>query len=441
MQWDIIFIGGGMACAGALRAASLGMRVVVVDKQGLGGTSLHAGCLPARTLWHGARLFRLVGEADDYGILAPGTILNLDRLHRKRLALRDHWQGLLRERLETAGVSVLQGTGSLESADSVIVRMADGQTRTEHARHIVIATGSRPRRPAELVPDGQTFITSDELLELRILPERVCIVGGGSLGCEAASFFSALGCGVTVLEKEERLLPELDADLAAGLGAAFRESNIAVHHGTTARDTRRTAEGVDIALAGASSATITADLVLLATGRTPVTSRLGLERLHVATDEVGCIKVDESFATSVPGIYAVGDVVGAPMLASTAALQACRLVERIARVGGDERSLPDLQLMQIDCTPGIATVGMAEADALARYGGDAVDVSRMGQARDRLKLVRVNGRLVGAHAVGEPVTRIPAYAAAIAYENGQAGFDDRLLWASGLDALSAVMNI
>lgn len=407
-MWDVVIIGGGAAYDGAIRAAGLGLRVAVVERDRIGGAWLHAGCVPLKTLFQGATAFKRLAAGEAFGVRNSRAVLDFEVLLQRKAALRAALQQRMTDALGRAGVTVFAGEGSVPEPGRVRVRGAASESMLE-ARNIVLATGSHPRRTTDLQPDGVRVLTTDDALELEEVPQSVCIVGGGASGCEFASFYAAMGSQVTLLEREPALLPSCDIDLGRELTARFAGAGALIYTNVTSVMTARAPDGVtvDYVVAGQRQS-VTVEKVVLAVGRAPNSHRLGLDPLGVKLDGNGYVEVDADLQTNVPGVYAVGDVKGEPMAVHLAAYESVWLAERFA--GRRPAPLPyDAVARVIDGLPQVATVGLSEGAARERFGAD-VRVRRARatpesaltpDAASYLKLVfSPEGPLVGAHVVG-----------------------------------------
>lgn len=408
MIWDLVYIGGGASYEGAARGAALGLRVAVVERDRLGGAWLHAGCVPLKTLFQGATAFKRLSAGEIYGVRNARPVLDFEALLQRKATLRETLGGRLAEQLQRAGVTVFHGEGAIPEPGRVRVRGDGGETVLE-AHHVVIATGSHPRRTAELQPDGVRVLTTDDALDLEEVPQSVCIVGGGASGCELASFYAAMGSQVTLLEREPTLLPRFDVDLGRELTAYFAAAGALIYTNVTSVAAARAPDGVtvDYVVAGQHQS-VTVEKVVLAAGRQPNSHRLGLDALGVRLDGDGFIEVDDALSTSVPGISAVGDVKGEPMLGHLAAYESVWLAERIA--GRAPPPIPYAAVAKVvDGMPQVATVGLSEGRARERYGAEVrvrrarpgLEATLAATEIGYLKLVFApEGALVGAHLVG-----------------------------------------
>lgn len=418
-SFDLAILGAGSAgYACALRAADLGMSVALVDDTPLGGTCLHRGCIPTKAWLHSAKVRRTVAKAGSFGIGAelgstdPAAIRGyadsvVGGLHKGLTGL-----------LSARGVTVVAARGRLESDDAGLgIRTGEGVHR---ARAVVIATGAAPATMG-LEVDGRHIITSDHALRLDRLPETAIVLGGGVIGVEFASLWTDLGVSVTLLEAADTLLPGEEPGHTRILARELQRRGCSVRPGTPV-ETAEVRDGRVAVRAGGED--LTADVLLVAVGRRPVTDGLGLAEAGVALTDGGHLAVDESLATTVQGVYAAGDVVAGPQLAHRGYAHGIYLAERIGHQRGLHPSGPtpprDDQMARIVySSPQVASVGLTAG--AAGPGADTVDYHLAGNGRAQIlrgpgereigvvRLVRgTGGEIVGVHAVGEDVAELIA---------------------------------
>ncbi len=301
-HFDVVVLGagsGGYACA--LRAAQLGLKVALVEKDKVGGTCLHVGCIPTKALLHAAEVAESAKEAGQFGIRAtfdgvdmPGVIGYQDGVVQR---LYKGLTGLIKGR----GITVIEGTGRLTAPDTV--QVGDQQYT---GAHVVIATGSYSRTLPGIEADGERILTSEHALRLDRVPSSVVVLGGGVIGCEFASVWRSFGAEVTILEALPRLLPPEDEASSKLLDRAFRKRGIKVRTGTPVKGVEVTGSGVRVSVEVGDA--VEAEIMLVAVGRGPVTSGIGLEEAGIRTDG-GNIWVDERLRTNLRNVYAVGDIV------------------------------------------------------------------------------------------------------------------------------------
>jgi dihydrolipoamide dehydrogenase len=369
MLYDLIVIGtgpGGYVCA--IRAAQLGMKVAVVEKdKTFGGTCLNVGCIPSKALLHASELFEEAGEKfGKMGIKVGTPKLDLAAMMKfKDEGVDGNVKGVA-YLLKRNKIDNFQGLGRIAAPGKVEVKAADGQTQTLDAKAIVVATGSDVARLKGIEIDEKRIVSSTGALVLDKVPERLLVVGAGVIGLELGSVWRRLGAEVTVVEFLDRILPGTDLDVAKQFQRILQKQGLTfkLSSKVTAVDTsgKKLKAAVEPAAGGASEA-IEADVVLVAIGRVPFTAGLGLEDIGVQKDKRGCVVVDAHFATNVPGIYAIGDVIAGPMLAHKAEDEGVAVAEIIAGQAGHVNY--DVIPNVIYTFPEVASVGKSEEELKA----------------------------------------------------------------------------
>lgn len=407
-SFDVVVLGGGSGgYAAALRSAELGRSVALIERDRLGGTCLHRGCVPTKALLHSAEVADVVRGAGTAGIGAElGGIDGAAMLaFRSGIVARKH-RGL-ESLIKARGITVVDGFGSLRPDRAV--QVGDDVYR---GGDVVIATGSR----SKLVPGievGDRIVTSDGALALASVPERAIVLGGGVIGVEFASAWRSLGAEVTIVEGLDRLVPNEDEAVSRGLERAFRKRGITSMLGAKVSGADESEDGVSVRLEGGE--TLEADLLLVAVGRGPVTEGIGLEEAGVDLDR-GHVVVDDRMRTSAKSVWAVGDVTPGLQLAHRGFQQGILAAEAIAgenTVPIDERHIPRVTYSH----PEVASVGVTEEQAKAEFGVDEVLTTRFdlaGNARSEIigtggfvKVVRRrNGPVVGVHLLGDRVSEL-----------------------------------
>ena len=372
-SYDVVVIGAGTGgYVAAIRAAQLGLTVAVVEKQkALGGTCLIWGCIPTKALLEHAHALKIVQNAKEWGVTLPSGSPGIDmgQVHVRKDKIVTGLTKGVEFLFKKNKVEWVKGTARLAGGGRVEV--TEGDTRTLEAKHIIVATGSAPRSVPGIDIDHQRIITSDEAIHLKDVPKSLVIMGSGAVGVEFASIYRRFGSEVTVIELLPKLVPLEDEAVSAELEKSFRKQGIKSLTGTRVTKAVAGASGVDIEAQDAAGAvhTLTAELLLVATGRGPVTSGLGVEALGMQLEK-GYIKVDELYRTSVPDISAIGDVIsigsgGHPQLAHVSSMEGIIVAERIA--GRDVQPLNYEHVPSCTyCDPEIGSVGLTEAEAKQR---------------------------------------------------------------------------
>jgi dihydrolipoamide dehydrogenase len=415
--FDVVVIGGGPGgYVAAIRAAQHGLRVAVVERAELGGVCANWGCIPTKAMLHGADVAHAIEESAALGFAVGGVAFDMGSLvgfsRRVVAQLTDGIAGLL----DANGVEVVRGSATVSGKGALRVRLADGAVRDLRGSHIIVATGARPRSIPGVVPDGDRIWTSTDALRPAELPESLVVIGSGAIGVEFASLYRDLGSAVTLLEAAPSILPVEDADVSAFVERQFAGRGISVHTGVAvdAVEARPGEVVVRFRTAAGQEVTMVADRVLVATGVTANSAGLGLEELGVRFDR-GFVVTDEWCRTAVAGIYAVGDVAGAPCLAHKASHEAVLCVDRIV---GEPAVHPLDRDYVPGCTysrPQVASLGLTERQA--RETGRALQVGVF-DLQGNGKALALNepsgfvktifdgetGELLGAHLVGPEVT-------------------------------------
>jgi len=406
-QFDVVVLGGGSGgYATALRAAQLDMSVALIEKDKLGGTCLHRGCIPTKALLHAGEVADQTRESEQFGIKAELVGIDMAGVNAyKDGVVARLYKGLQGLVSGSKTLTYVTGEGRLVAPDTVEV---DGQRYT--GRNIVLATGSYSRTLPGLELDGEHVITSEDALTLDRVPTSAVILGGGVIGVEFASAWKSFGTEVTIVEMLPHLVPTEDEECSKAVERAFRKRGIAFKLGKPFEKVERTDSGVTVTIAG--NETIEAELLLVAVGRGPVTANLGYEEQGLRMDR-GFVPTDERLRTNLPNVYAVGDIVPGLQLAHRGFQQGIFVAEEIAGwqpAPIDENGIPRVTY----CDPEVASMGLTEAKAKEQYGADKVktyNYNLAGNGKSQIlktagfvKLVGlVDGPVVGIHMVGARV--------------------------------------
>lgn len=417
-QFDLVIVGGGPGgYAAAFYGASAGLSVALVEKDTIGGTCLNRGCIPAKAFLETAAVRRHVEHASDFGIDAVIGDTDFAVAQARKQKIVDGLVKGLTGLTKAKKVTYLLGVGSLNGDNSVTVTAADGTVTQLSGHSVVLAAGSVPRVIPGFEPGGPV-VTSDEVLMLDRIPARIAVIGGGAIGCEFASTFADLGSQVTILEGLPKVLPGLDADLANVVVRSFQKKKIDIKTGVAVKSHAPTGSGSTVITYGDDNATLEVDAVIVSVGRRPFADQLGLTQTKVAVSDRGFVEVDQYCRTSVPDVYAIGDLINTPQLAHVAYAEAILVVKQVL----GETVLPvdyDRVPWAIYCSPEVAWAGPGEEAAKAA-GYDVVVSKHQFRANSRAQilgevdgLVKIiakknadgsAGQVLGVHMVGPWVT-------------------------------------
>lgn len=420
-EYDAIVIGGGPAgYTAAIRLGQLGVRTLVVERENVGGVCLNWGCIPSKALISAAGLVEKIRHAGTMGIRIGAPEIDFAATQQWKAGIVQRLTGSVATLIRNAGGEIAGGSARLAGPGAVEVTAADGSTRRVTARKaVVIATGARVATLAGFEPDGVRILTAREAVDLPAVPRSLAVIGGGVIGMELGMMYQKLGTRVTVVEVADQLLPGVDPDLVRIAEKRFRARGGEVLTGARALGWEPRGDGVSLAvLQGGTEGSVEAEKVLVSVGFRPNAAGLGLEDAGVRLDERGHVVVDARYRTSVPGVYAVGDVTGGPYLAHKAFKEAEIAAEVIAgkNVARDWYALP----AAIFTDPEIAVVGMTEAEA--RAAGHAVKVGRfpfsasgralaLGETEGLVKVVASEDRLLGVGIAGAEASELIGEAA------------------------------
>lgn len=410
-DFDLVILGGGSGgYAAALRGAQLGLSVALIEKDKLGGTCLHRGCIPTKALLHAGEIADNSRHASDFGVNAQFISMDMAAVNAYKdgvvSKLHKGLQGLVKSR----NITYVEGTGRLVSPNTVEV---NGTKYT--GKNVILATGSYPRTLPGLEIDGTQIVTSEEAMKFDYVPKSVIVLGGGVIGCEFASVWNSFGSEVTIVEGLPRLVALEDESSSKQLERAFRKRKINFVTGVKFASAVKSQSGVTITLEDGT--THTADVLLVAVGRGPVTSGIGYEEQGIAMER-GYISVDEKCRTNVPGIWAVGDIIPTLQLAHVGFAEGIMVAEEIA--GLNPRAINYDGVPKVTYSePEVASVGLSTAVAKER-GYDVVEISydlagngkaNILKTAGSIKLVaQKNGPILGVHMVGSRVGELLAEA-------------------------------
>jgi dihydrolipoamide dehydrogenase len=420
MNYDVIVIGSGPGgYVTAIRAAQLGLKVAVVEKENLGGICLNWGCIPTKSLLKSAQAYEYAKHAADYGVSIEGEVkADFDAMVKRSRGVADGMSKGIQFLFKKNKVESIFGWGKLSAKNTVEVTDEAGKKTSYTAKHIILATGARSRELPNLPQDGTKIIGYRKALTLEKQPESMVVVGSGAIGSEFAYFYHTIGTKVTLVEFMPTLVPNEDEEVAKQLGRNFKKSKMKVMvdssvekvdtSGDKCKVTIKTKKGEEV---------VEADVVLSAVGITPNTDGIGLEELGVETEH-GRVKIDEFYRTNVEGVYAIGDIVDGPALAHVASAEGITCIEKIAGLNPEPVDYGNIP----GCTytnPEVSSVGLTEAKA--KEAGYEIKVGKFpysasgkasaaGQKDGFVKLIfdAKYGELLGAHMIGGNVTEMIA---------------------------------
>jgi dihydrolipoamide dehydrogenase len=417
--YDVLVIGAGPGgYVAAIRAAQLGQKTAIVDKQWLGGVCLNVGCIPSKALLKNAEIAHTLRErGKEFGFSFENLQLDYGAAVKRSRQVSDRLVKGVGFLMKKNKIDVHMGTARLSAPGTVTVTDAAGNAQTLSAKHIIVATGASAAVPAAWKVDGKRVITYHEAILQETLPKSVVIIGAGAIGMEFATIWNAYGVDVTIVEMLPHVLPLEDEEAAAEVAKAFAKRGVKILAGHKVEAVEATGEGVKVTVsAGGETKVLEAEQALVAIGFRPNSQGLGLEELGVKINERGFVEIDERMATNVPGIWAIGDVTGKLMLAHVGSAMGIVCAENIA---GHETVKLDYEMMPraTYCSPQVASFGLTEAQAKER--GYQVKVGRfpfqangkalgLGDYAGWVKLVvdEKYGELLGATLVGPEVTEL-----------------------------------
>lgn len=417
-KYDVLIIGSGPGgYVAAIRAAQLKLKTAIIERDSLGGICLNWGCIPTKALLKSAEVFDEFKHAKDYGLKAEKIKADFaEIIKRSRKVAQINSKGV-EFLMKKNKIDVIKGTAQLKKAG--LVEVDDGGKKLEvQANHIIISTGGRPRSIPGIEIDGKTVLSSKEAMSIEEQPKSLIIMGAGAIGVEFAYFYNSIGTKVTLVEMLDSILPIEDKEISDILSKNFKKVGISILTRTKVESLKKNAKGVEVTVdVDGKKEVLTAEKALMAIGIQGNVENLNLDKVGVK-HEKGAIKVNEWYETSVPGIYAIGDVIGAPWLAHVASDEGIVCVEKIAGVEThpvDYESVPGCTY----CQPQVASIGMTEEKAKAagydikigKFPYAASGKARAIGAREGMvKLIfdKKYGELLGAHIIGTEATELIA---------------------------------
>ncbi|ANS32319.1 dihydrolipoamide dehydrogenase (plasmid) [Rhodococcus opacus] len=408
---DVVVLGGGSGgYAAALRAAELGKSVVLIEKDRLGGTCLHKGCIPTKALLHAGEIADITRESHLFGIESQFNGIDVGGIHKYMHAVIDkNWKGLS-GLIRSRGINVVESEGRL-----IGPRTVEAGNDTFSGTHVVLATGSQSRSLPGIEVDGEKILFSEHALNAARVPKSAIVLGGGVIGCEFASAWTSLGTEVTIVEALPHLVPLEDEASSKLLERAFRRRKIGFHLGSRVSEASKISAGVKVSLEDGT--VLEAEVLLVAVGRSPVTEGLGYAEQGIEVDR-GAVVVDEYCRTTAQGVYAVGDLIPTLQLAHVGFAEGILVAEHLAGLEPDPIRYEGVPRITYS-SPEIASVGLTEEQAQTTHGADEIktvtyDLSGNGRSailktQGAVKLVALlDGTVIGVHMVGDRVSELSA---------------------------------
>ncbi|MEQ8820635.1 MAG: dihydrolipoyl dehydrogenase [Sumerlaeia bacterium] len=421
VSYDVLVIGGGPGgYVAAIKASQLGLKSAVVDKANLGGVCLNWGCIPTKALLKNAEIYDHIKHGGEWGITCENLQFDFTKIIERSRAVANKMASGIDFLMKKNKVAVHRGTAKLTAKGKVSVTAEDGKKEDITAKHIVIATGARPRLLPGIEIDGEKIIGSKQAMSMKKRPESMVVIGAGAIGIEFTYFYSVLGTKVTVIEGRDTILPVEDAECSAVVAKSLKQRGVDMITSTFVDKVEKTAKGVKVSYKpakGGDVKSVEADVCLMAVGVQGNVENLGLEEVGVKVER-NHIVVDEHYKTNVEGIYAIGDVIGAPWLAHVASAEGIHCIEAIAGKNPhpiDYSNIPGCTY----CQPQIASVGLTEEACKEqkieyRVGKFPFSASgkavASGDADGMVKLIfgKKYGEILGAHIVGQEATEMIA---------------------------------
>ena len=432
-NFDVIIIGGGPGgYVTAIRGSQLGLMVCVIEKEHLGGICLNWGCIPTKALLRSAEVYHNMNNADEFGLIANGVDFDLKKIIKRSRSISNQLSGGVEYLLKKNNVTVITGEAKLAGPGKVDVNKGDEILPSLKAKHVIIATGAKPRTLTGLEPDGKLIWTYFEALNPDVMPKRLLVIGSGAIGIEFASFYNMLGAEVTVVEILPQILPVEDDEIAAIASKQLEAQGVSFFIETKIKRLEKAKNSITTFIEDKNGKIlkIKSDRIISAVGVVANIENIGLETVKTKTAQ-GCIVTDEFSATNEPGVYAIGDVSGSPRLAHKAEHEGVICIEKIA--GLTPRPIKKDQIPGCTfCRPQIASVGLTEK--AAEKTGLKIKVGRfpfaangkaiaLGEPTGLVKTIfdANTGQLVGAHIVGAESTElIQGFVVAMALETTEA---------------------
>lgn len=419
MNYDIIVIGSGPGgYVAAIRASQLGFKTAVVEKESLGGICLNWGCIPTKALLKSAQVFEYLNHAEEYGIKVNGGEADFNAIVKRSRGVAEGMSKGIQFLMKKNKIDVIMGTAKIKAGGKVEVKGADGTTKEYSAKHTILATGARSRELPNLKQDGKKIIGYRQAMNLDKQPSSMVVVGSGAIGVEFAYFYNAIGTKVTIVEYMDRIVPVEDEEVSKQLERSLKKSGIDIMTGAEVQSVDTSGKNCKVQIKTAKGTeSLEADIVLSAVGIAPNIENLGLEEVGVKVDR-GRVVVNEYYQTSVPGVYAIGDIVPGQALAHVASAEGIICVEKIKGLHVEPLNYNNIPGCTY-CSPEIASVGYTEKAAkeagyeikVGKFPFSASGKASAAGAKDGFVKIIFDakyGELLGAHMIGANVTEMIA---------------------------------
>jgi len=418
-QYDVIVLGSGPGgYVAAIRASQLKMKTALIERDRLGGICLNWGCIPTKALLKSAEMFEEFQHAASFGIKTGKSTIDFSAVIARSRSVADTNSKGVGFLMKKNKIEVIKGNGAFKDAHTLEVTGADGKKQAFTAKHIIIATGGRPRSIPGVEFDGNIIISSKEAMSLEKQPKSIVIMGAGAIGIEFAYFYNSIGTEVTVVEMLDQVLPIEDKDISRVVERSFKKAGIKIMTSTKVEGVKKLKNSVQVTVSNKGKSTVlSAEKALMAIGIRGNVENINLEDIGVDQDR-GFIKVNEWYQTNVSGVYAIGDIIGPPLLAHVASHEATVCVEKLSGMPShalDYNSIPGCTY----CQPQVASIGLTEAKAkeagfdikIGKFPYSASGKARaIGTSEGMVKLIfdKKYGELLGAHIVGAEATELIA---------------------------------
>lgn len=416
-EFDIVIVGGGPGgYVAAIKAAQLGLKTCLIEKEKVGGTCLHKGCIPTKSLLHSVYLYHLCKRAPEFGVKVNHVEIDVMEIHRRKEEVVDRLHNGVRYLFKKNKIELIEAEGRLSAGGKIVLAKDGKETGEVRGKNIILAMGSTVAIPSWIPFDRRYVLSSDDIFQMKDIPSSLIIAGGGDIGVEFGYIYNTLGSAVTIVEMKDSILPFGERDVSVTLQKALAKRGMKILTGTSVEQVT-IQEGkvkTEIKTKTGEKEALMADRMLVALGRKPATAGMGLEALGIELDR-GFVKVNERFETSQPGIFAIGDIAGPPLLAHKASQEGLSAVLKIAGREApevDPKGVPSVNY----CHPQVASIGLTSADAEEKgyeiktgkfpFSANSKAVIEGEEEAGFIKIIadRKYGEILGVHMLGPDVS-------------------------------------